>query len=75
MENMILSNKHIHLLIDYTNYKGERKQYKILPDRIEYTSNEWHPEEQYILYAFDIERTVHRTFALNNIHSMKTISP
>lgn len=55
--------------IDYTNWKGERTTRLIIPFDIEFGSNEWHQEKQWLLKAFDIEKDDMRTFAMKNIHS------
>ncbi len=56
--------------IDYTNYRGERAIRRIRPIKIEYESNEWHEERQWLLYATDLDKeNAVRTFALENIHS------
>jgi predicted DNA-binding transcriptional regulator YafY len=57
--------------IDYTNWRGERAERLVQPYRIEFGSNEWHPEEQWLLYAHDDKSDSGRTFALANIHSWK----
>jgi len=60
-----------HITIDYTNWRGERRVRRIHPVRIEFGSNEWHPEPQWLLHARDIEDVdlPMKTFALAGIHS------
>lgn len=58
-----------HVRIDYTNYKDERAFRLIHPIRIQFDSTTWHPEPQFLLEAYDIDKHVHRTFACKNIHS------
>ena len=55
--------------IDYTNWRGERAVRIISPRRIEFENSEWHPETQWVLYAFDMEKCEERAFALKDIHS------
>jgi predicted DNA-binding transcriptional regulator YafY len=55
----------------YTNYRGEKSYRKILPQQIIFSSNEWHPEEQWLLEAFDIEKQATRLFAIKDIHEWK----
>jgi len=57
--------------IDYTNWRGERSRRKILPINIFFGSNQWHPEEQWLLVAIDLEKNETRTFSLSTIHSWK----
>lgn len=53
--------------IVYTNYRGETAMRTILPDRIWFGSTEWHPEEQWLLDAFDLEKGEQRSFAVSGI--------
>lgn len=55
--------------IDYTNWRGERSTREIVPIRIVWGSNKWHPEEQWMLEATDVDKYEFRTFALANVHS------
>ena len=55
--------------IDYTNYRGERSTRKIVPKNIWFGKTEWHPEEQWLLDAIDIEKDAIRNFAMKDIHS------
>lgn len=62
-------NLKMSVVIDYTNYKGERSLRKIIPFGIDFTSNLWHPKEQYLLFALDVEENTTRFFAMKDIHS------
>jgi predicted DNA-binding transcriptional regulator YafY len=57
------------IIIDYTNWKGERSSRTIIPIRIYWGSNEWHKIEQWLMEAHDIEKKAPRNFALKDIHS------
>lgn len=59
------------VMIDYTNYRGERKQRQILPLRFYYGSTQHHIPQQYLCEAMDLEKGEVRTFALSNIHSWR----
>lgn len=54
--------------IVYTNYRGETSERRIIPERIWYGATDWHPEEQWLLEAFDVGRSARRSFALLDIH-------
>lgn len=58
------------ILIDYTNWRGERDWRIIEPTgKIEFEANEWHPLPQWIMYAFDLQKGgAARGFAMVNIH-------
>jgi predicted DNA-binding transcriptional regulator YafY len=56
--------------IRYTNYEGTTKDYRILPlaDRALYFgTSRWHPEPQWLLDAWDVDREVHRTFSMKHV--------
>jgi len=53
--------------IRYTNYRGETADRQIVPIRIRFGSSEWHPEEQWLLDAFDLDRNADRSFALKDV--------
>lgn len=57
--------------IDYTNWRGERAERYIRPIRVEWGSNEWHPNPQWLLIAHDAEKNAERAFALSGIHSWR----
>ena len=58
-------NKEVNII--YTNWKGETRKRTILPIRIEFKSTIWHPEEQWILVALDLEKGEERSFAIKDI--------
>jgi predicted DNA-binding transcriptional regulator YafY len=51
----------------YTNYRGETARRKIVPWSLRYGSTEYHPEPQWLLEAFDLEKKAGRTFAMHDI--------
>jgi predicted DNA-binding transcriptional regulator YafY len=57
------------VVIDYTNWRGERSKRRIQPLRITFGNNEWHPDKQWLLKAIDLDKKEIRFFALANIHS------
>ena len=57
--------------IDYTNWRGERSVRRIVPDRIQWTANNWHKETQWLLRAWDEEKHDFRDFAVKDIHSWR----
>lgn len=61
------------VLIDYTNYRGERSVRRVLlSGAMIWTSNEYHPEPQWLMPALDIEKGTARQFAMKDIHSWRT---
>lgn len=53
--------------IVYTNYKGHTAVRKILPKDIYYGHTDWHPEDQWLLTAYDVNKEADRTFAIKDI--------
>jgi predicted DNA-binding transcriptional regulator YafY len=68
-----MSDPRKEVVIDYTNWRGERGLRRICPLRVVFENNEWHPNTQWLLEAIDVERGVERTFALANIHSWQPV--
>jgi predicted DNA-binding transcriptional regulator YafY len=68
--------------IVYTNYRGDINERRIHPLKLYWGSNEYHPKEQWLVSAMDLDRNVIREFALNdisestpNIHDIRNWSP
>lgn len=55
--------------LDYTNHRGERAVRRVQPLGLRFESTEWHPEPQWVLQAFDLDRRAERSFALQDVHS------
>jgi hypothetical protein len=54
--------------IDYTNWKGDRAIRNIIPLFPYFAANEYHPDKQWLLKAWDIDKRVMRSFALKGIN-------
>jgi predicted DNA-binding transcriptional regulator YafY len=54
-------------VIRYTNYRGETTLRRIIPRAIRFASTEWHPAEQWLLDAYDLDKGAVRTFAMKDI--------
>ncbi len=50
----------------YTNWKGETAPRRIIPRRVWWGSTEWHPEPQWLVTAFDMDKESERDFALKD---------
>lgn len=55
------------LEFEYVNWEGEKASRKVKPIEIWYGKTEWHPEEQWLLRAIDVEKDAERNFALKDI--------
>lgn len=53
----------------YTNYRKETSIRKIIPLKIWFGKTEWHPQYQWLLDAYDIEKNAKRSFAVKDIKS------
>ena len=62
MEN---PNKEIKIL--YTNWKNQTAVRRITPKEIVFIATEWHPEQQWCLNAYDLDKKADRTFACASI--------
>ena len=55
----------------YKNHRGEVETRLVEPVQIKYTYNVWHPELQWMLEAYDVNRKALRTFAMKDISGWK----
>lgn len=67
-----IKNPNQAVWIDYTNYRGERAVRRVVPWEIIWGANEWHPEPQWLLRAYDPEKKAPREFAMKSIHNWLT---
>ena len=59
------------LLIDYTNWRGERRVRRIRPNAIRFAASPpWHPDKTWLLTAQDMDTGEQRDFAMVCIHSI-----
>lgn len=64
----------MNVTIEYTNWRGERRRRRIKPVRFYFGEVTWHPGQQWLMDAVDLDRTDDdrtRTFALSGIHSWR----
>jgi predicted DNA-binding transcriptional regulator YafY len=54
----------------YTNWRGVTSVREAIPIRVWYGSTEWHPEPQWLLTAYDVEKQADRDFALTDCNFM-----
>lgn len=57
------------IVIDYTNWKGERRERSVIPVRMYWGQTEHHPRNQWLMEAWDVAKEAVRTFAMADIHS------
>lgn len=62
------------VLIDYTNWRGQRSWRRVRPVSLRFDSNQWHPEPQWLILAVDLESggdDEMRYFAAKNVHGWR----
>ncbi len=64
------------VVIDYTNWRGERAMRRIQSISISFGSNQWHPQKQWLLTAIDHndKNYSEKSFAMKDIHSWQSIN-
>ncbi|MBU0708583.1 hypothetical protein KJ596_02400 [Patescibacteria group bacterium] len=55
------------LKFEYVNWKSERAVRNIRPVKVWFGSTKWHPVEQWLLKAFDLDKQAERDFSLKEI--------
>ena len=65
-------NENQKVKILYTNYRGETAIRDIIPIKIWFGSTDWHPEEGWLMDAYDLEKKAERSFAMKDIKSWFT---
>jgi predicted DNA-binding transcriptional regulator YafY len=51
----------------YKNWRGETSMRTVLPIKIWWGKTDWHPHDQWLLKAFDMDKEQERDFALTDI--------
>jgi len=65
---MDILRNHKTVTIDYTNWKGERRERTIIPINMYFGETKFHPGFQWLLDAYDLESR-RKCFAMKDIHS------
>lgn len=53
----------------YRNWKGEIRERRVIPIEIEFTHDDYHFPDQWLMHAIDMDKGARRTFAFENILS------
>lgn len=56
---------------DYINWQGKKGHRKVEVMDLYYGSNEYHPEEQWLLRAFDLDKAKERFFAMKDMSNIQ----
>lgn len=52
--------------LTYTNWRGEKAVRLVMPKRLWFGTTEFHPEPQWLLEVYDIEKQAFRDYALKD---------
>ena len=52
---------------EYINYKGIKSTRNVIPMSLYFGATEFHPENQWLMVVYDLDKQCERTFALNDI--------
>lgn len=55
----------------YTNYRGELSERVVITSAIRFGDSEWHPESQWLMRAWDIEKNEFREFAMRDMKDFR----
>jgi hypothetical protein len=59
-------------IVDYTNYRGDRSERRVIPKRIEFTTSAYHGNvAQWFLIVHDVGKNAERQLAMSGIHSWR----
>lgn len=59
------------VVIDYVNYRGERRERVVYPITIAFMATLWHPEPQWCMLAYDDDKNQLRWFAMKDVRSWR----
>jgi predicted DNA-binding transcriptional regulator YafY len=60
-----------HLTFTYTNWRGETAVRTVSPRGVTWASTEWHPEPQWLLDAWDVDKREDRLFAMKDMREVR----
>lgn len=59
------------VIVDYTNWRGERRRRPIVPVQVCFGTSQYHLGEQWFLLVFDCEDGALKDFALSGFHGFE----
>src|SRR5262245_6342733 len=63
------------LKIDYTNWRNERSIRTLIPWRFEFRATEHHPERQWMIIGYDLDRLQWRAYPIKDVHRIVEPDP
>ncbi len=73
LEDIAAACKREIVTIRYHNHRGVVADRNITPRSIRFGHSEWHPEDQWLLDAFDHDKWAERSFAMKDILSWQPL--
>lgn len=70
MIGVIFSEDTYDMRFTYTNWRGETRNRHIRPVKILFGVTDWHPEEQWLMEAIDLESMDTRIFAMRDMRRL-----
>lgn len=64
----------VQVSFTYTNHRGITEERTIIPHRLYHGVSTFHPEPQWLLECYDMDRQAIRTYALSGIKTTSTLS-
>lgn len=55
------------LVFEYINWEGKKAVRRVMPIKLWYGKTQYHPKEQWLLRATDLEKDAERDFAVKDI--------
>jgi hypothetical protein len=75
MSEKISHTLNADVIIDYTNWRGERSSRRVRPSgEMSFAGNQWHPEPQWLFEAYCYEDTCHKWFAMSGVHEWRAVN-
>lgn len=56
---------------EYTNYRGEESYRRVVALGVEFRASDWHPEQQWLMRALDLDKNENRDFAMKYMRNVK----
>lgn len=58
----------------YSNWKGEVSRRRAHFTLLQFGANEWHPDPQFLVYGYDLDKQAPRTYALRDMTDITVVS-
>jgi predicted DNA-binding transcriptional regulator YafY len=59
-----------NISFDYTNWRGEKSRRRVHPIRIYFANTPWHPNTQWLMEGYDLDKKEMRDYALADMSNI-----